>query len=221
MKKAMLMMLTMTCPMFALDVGLGIAGSAGIGYSRWKFNVYDEEGNHLATHLDSWEPVFGTGPSLSIWFTRNIGLKTGIQYARTRYNYTYDYASPSDAVELVWDYDNLVIPVALMAGVPSGNAKFLVGAGFTVVKQTSGRMGGGLIWGERDDVDPLPDSLLATKFVSNGIIGAEFRVRRFGLVPSLVYINGLHGLDRNLWADISTHHLIFNMDVFYYPFLSR
>lgn len=203
-------------PGFAMQVGFGVTGNAGMGFSRWETAIVDAQGQPITDHLSSRQPVYGFGPTMNFWFNKTYGLNIGVQYSWYKYNYTYDYTTSSEAIEWRWNYKNLLFPVDLKIGIPLGQHRVFVGGGVLLFKQLSGEMNA-VFWGQSTETENIPDENLETGILPRGLAGAEFHLGNIGFQTLINYHYGLHGVDnRFAGSPISTHHLTTSLGVLYY-----
>lgn len=214
-KKILISVFLIIFPMFAVEIGLGIVGNAGLGFSRWKMDIIDASGTFLTDHLQSNEPVFNVGPSANMWFTDNLGIRASVQYGFYNYNFTYDYTSSSHTIEWKWNYKNLIIPIMLTFGIPTGRNRIVIGAGFSICRQMSGQTSG-IMWGQDLPVDNLLEDVLETTVAPEFLIGAEFSNNQIKICTSINYLYGLDGVGEQLATEITNHLFAVNLGVFYY-----
>ncbi|UCG29907.1 MAG: outer membrane beta-barrel protein [candidate division WOR-3 bacterium] len=182
MKYIALVILMFSLPCFAVEYNVGLAGAVGLGISRWEGEFYNFEGVYVTDHLDSKELVYHAGLDLSVWITEAFGIETGVQYGM--YNYNYSYESTTDTVESEWNYDNLLIPIHLMYGIPVAGNRLVIGAGVYICKELSGSAPG----------FDIPDTLLMTNVGPAALLGYEIHTGNLCIFPSFRYVNGINGL---------------------------
>jgi hypothetical protein len=206
MKYAALVILLLSLPCFAVEYNVGLAGAVGLGISRWEGEFYNFEGEYIGDHLDSKELLYQAGLELNVWFTQTFGMQTGLQYGWYNYNYTYESAPDTAGSE--WNYDNLLVPIHLMYGIPVAGNRLVIGAGVCICKELSGSVPG----------FDIPDSLLETNVGPAAFLGYEIQAGNLCIFPSFRYINGIDGMSDQLAApgNISyKHYLMLEVGLLY------
>jgi hypothetical protein len=206
MKYAALVILLLSLPCFAVEYNVGLAGAVGLGISRWEGEFYNFEGEYIGDHLDSKELLYQAGLELNVWFTQTFGMQTGLQYGWYNYNYTYESAPDTAGSE--WNYDNLLVPIHLMYGIPVAGNRLVIGAGVCICKELSGS-GPGF---------DIPDTLLETNVGPAAFLGYEIQAGNLCIFPSFRYINGIDGMSDQLAApgNISyKHYLMLEVGLLY------
>lgn len=198
----------------AMEFEIGIGANLGMGFSKYDINVIDPEGNLLADHLASREPNFGMESTIQFWFTKTWGIQTGLQYGWYNYNYTYDYRTGAEAIVYKWNYKSLIFPIELILGFPIGKNRFVIGSGLIVSKQLKGERSG-KVWGMNLETEELADDLLKTSVHPKILIGAELLSGNIRLQPSVSYIYGLDGVDKQFDSGCSTHHILAGISILY------
>ena len=212
--KTLVIIMCLVLPAQAMEFGFGGAGNVGMGFSRWEIDVVDPLANHVTDHLSSREPVFGSGPMVNFWFNDNFGLNIGFQYSWFNYNYTYDYATSSEAYEWRESFQNLILPSNLIIAIPFGKNRAFIGGGILVFKQLNGKLSI-TAWGDDMVVQNISNENLETGVLPRVLIGAEFCSGNISYQTTFDYYHGLDGLFTG--PGISTHHLSLTVAVLYYP----
>jgi hypothetical protein len=206
MKYLALVTLIFSLPCLAVEYNVGLDGAAGIGLSRWEGEFYSFEGVYLTDHLDSKEPVYQGGLAFSVWFTETFGMQTGLQYGW--YNYSYSYESAADTSESEWNYNNLLVPIHLMYGIPVAGNRLVIGAGVCICKELSGSAPG----------FDIPDTLLETNVGPAALLGYEIQAGNLCVFPSFRYVNGIDGMSERM-ADPGNisykHYLLLGVGLLY------
>jgi hypothetical protein len=206
MKYAALVILLLSLPCFAVEYNVGLAGAVGLGISRWEGEFYNFEGEYIGDHLDSKELLYQAGLELNVWFTQTFGMQTGLQYGWYNYNYTYESAPDTAGSE--WNYDNLLVPIHLMYGIPVAGNRLVIGAGVCICKELSGST---LLF-------DIPDTLLETNVGPAALLGYEIRAGNLCVFPSFSYVYGIGGLsDQLLYTteSMSNHYFMLSLGVLY------
>lgn len=210
MKRIAVAIIVAFLPIFAMELGMGISSSVGLGLSKWKTDVINPEGNYVADHLFSKKPVFSVGPAISLWFTKNFGLKTGLGYGWYNYNYR-----TNATVEQKWNYRVLLLPLNIVFGFPIGKSRITIGGGFSIYMQKQGKWSL-VAWGSSPVIGDMSKDELESSIVPNILFGAEFNTGHFRLSPAISYLYGLDGVGKPWTNGVSTHHISLNLGLLYY-----
>jgi len=196
MKYAALVIFIFSLPCFAVEYNVGFAGAVGLGISRWEGEFYNFEGVYLTDHLDSKEMTYQAGVAFNVWFTETFGMQAGLQYGW--YNYDYIYESAMGTLGSECNYDNILVPIHLMYGIPVAGNRLVVGAGVCICKELSGST---LLF-------DIPDTLLETNVGPAAFLGYEIQTGNLCIFPSFRYVNGIDGMSGQLAApgNISYKH---------------
>ena len=186
MKYVALVIIILSLPCYAIEYNVGLTAGVGLGISRWEGEFYNFEGVYLTDHLDSKEMIYQAGVAFNVWFTETFGMHSGLQYGW--YNYDYIYESAVGTLGSESNYDNLLVPIHIMYGIPVAGNRLVIGAGVCICKELSGST---LLFS-------IPDSLLTTNVGPAAFLGYEIQAGNLCIFPSFKYVNGIDGMSDQL-----------------------